>query len=185
MSENGGEPDYVNGMARLSGPQAEPPPKPRPELHTQAWRNFKRMQLSACLFGGLIFALVVVRAFEVLPGETDDKFFVFLWAPLGFFGLTLIASLWAAPIRRLLKRYVWITFAAGFGQTPWSVVGVLAVLALAAFAIFSQISDFANGGRYPAGIFSAYAAGVALMVAQTWLCRALEREPDVRSLIER
>lgn len=178
-------PGYSVHMARLSGPQGEPPPKPRPELHTQAWRNFKRMQLSACLFGGLIFALVVVRAMDVLPGAQGDKLFVFLWAPLGFFGLTLVASLWAAPIRRMLKRYVWITFAAGFGQTPWSVVGVLAVLALAAWAVFAQISDFANGGRYPAGIFSAYAAGVALMVAQTWLCRVLEREPEVRSLIER
>jgi hypothetical protein len=172
-------------MARLSGPQAEPPPKPRPELHTQAWRNFKRMQLSACLFGGLIFALTVVRAFDVLPGRTGDKAFVFIGAPLGFFGITLVASLWAAPIRRMLKRYVWITYNAGFGQTPWSVVGVLAVLAIAAFAVYSQISDYGNGGRYPAGIFSAYAAGVALMVAQTLLCWALEREPEVRPLIER
>jgi hypothetical protein len=171
-------------MPRLSGPQPEPQ-KPQPELHTQAWRNFKRMQLSACLFGGLIFALVVLRAFDVLPGERQLKLFVFLVAPLGFFTLTLVASLAGGPIRRLLKQYVWITFAAGFGQTAWSVVGVLGVLALAAFAIVIQISEFANGGRYPGGIFSAYAAGVALMVAQAWLCRALEREPDVRRLIER
>ncbi len=171
-------------MPRLSGPQVEPP-KPRPELHTQAWRNFKRMQTSACLFGGLIFALVVVRAFDVLPGALRDKLFVFVGAPLGFFALTLAASLLGGPIRRLLKQYVWITFAAGFGQTPWSVAGVLGVLAFAAFAILLQISEFGRGGRYPGGIFSAYAAGVALMVAQAWLCRALEREPDVRNLIER
>lgn len=171
-------------MPQLSGPHTPPPPKP-PGFHTQAWRNFKRMQFSACLFGGLIYGLTVLRAFSVLPGERGDKLFVFIWAPLGFFVLTLAASLTAAPIRRLLKRYVWITFAAGFGQTPWSVAGVLAVLAVAALAIVSQITGFAEGGRYPAGIFSAYAAGVALMVAQAWLCRSLEREPDVRPQIER
>lgn len=173
------------GMARLSGPRTTPPPKPPPGLHTQAWRNFKRMQLSACLFGGLIFSLTVVRAFDVLPGARRDKLFVFLGAPLGFFALTLAASLMIGPLRRLLRNYVWVTFTAGFGQTPWSVVGVLAVLALAAAAIFYQIAGVAEGGRYPAGIFSAYSAGLALMVAQTWLCRALEREPDVRPLIER
>ena len=172
-------------MTRLSGPQITPPPKGPPGFHTQAWRNFKRMQLSACLFGGLIFALTVVRALDVLPGARDEKLFVFLIAPVGFFGLTLAASLFAPPLRRMLKRYVWITFTAGFGQTPWSVVGVLAVLGLAAWAVFQQIAGFANGGRYPAGIFSAYAAGIGLMAAQTLLCRVLEREPDVRPLIER
>lgn len=172
-------------MARLSGPQTTPPPKAPPGFHTLAWRNFKRMQLSACLFGALIFALTVVRAFDVLPGDADEKLFVFLIAPIGFFGLTLAASLFASPLRRMLKRYVWITFTAGFGQTPWSVAGVLTVLGVAAWAIFNQIAGFADGGRYPAGIFSAYAAGIGLMAAQALLCRALEREPDVRPLIER
>ena len=172
-------------MPQMSGPRAPEPPKPAPSFHTQAWRNFKRMQLSACLFGLLIFALTVVRAIDVLPGALNEKLFVFVLAPLGFFGLTLAAALFASPLRRALKRYVWITFAAGFGQTPWSVAGVLTVLGVAAWAIFSQIDGFADGGRYPAGIFSAYLAGVALMAAQTVLCRVLEREPEVRPLIER
>ena len=162
----------------------QPRDPPRPGAHTQAWRNFKRMQLSAVLFGGLIFALTVVRAFDVLPGAAGLKLFVFLLAPLGFFGLTLAGALFAAPLRRPLKKYVWMTFRAGFGQTPWSVAGVLAVLGFAAALIFSQIAGFAEGGRYPAGIFSAYAAGVALMAAQALLCGVLEREPDVRPLIE-
>lgn len=171
-------------MSQLSGP---PGPEPAPDTgpHTLAWRNFKRMQLSACLFGGLIFALTVVRAFDALPGATELKLFVFLLAPLGFFSITLAVTLFAGPLRRPLKRYVWLTFTAGFGQTPWSVVGVLGVLSLAAAAIFYQISDYGEGGgRYPAGIFSAYAAGVGLMAAQTVLCRALERDPDVRLVIE-
>jgi hypothetical protein len=106
-------------------------------------------------------------------------------APFAFFSMTLAAVFTAGPIRRMLKRYVWMSFAAGFGQTPWSVAGGLGVLAAAAGFIFLQIHRFDDGGRYPAGIFSAYAAGVALLVAQTLLCRALEREPDVRPLIER
>lgn len=157
----------------------------REALHIQAWRNFKRMQVSACLFGGLIFALAVVRAWDVLPGEARLKLFVFLVAPLGFFVLTLTAVFTAGPLRRMLKRYVWMTYAAGFGQTPWSVVGGLGVLALCAGVIFFQIAHHGDGGRYPAGVFSAYSAGIALLVAQTLLCRALEREPEVRRLIER
>jgi hypothetical protein len=154
--------------------------------HTQAWRNFKRMQLSACLIGGLIYALAVVRAYDVLPGEPRLKTFVFLGAPALFFLMTLLFVFTAGPLRRLLKRYVWLTFAAGFGQTPWSVVGVFAVLSFAAAAIFLQIAQYdgGTGGRYPAGVFSAYAAGVALLVAQTLLCRTLERDPDKRRMIE-
>jgi hypothetical protein len=154
-------------------------------LHTQAWRNFKRMQVSACLFGVLVYALAVVHAYEVLPGEPKLKTFVFVVAPALFFLMTLAAVFTAAPLRRLLKRYVWLTFAAGFGQTATSVLVALGLLALAAGAIFFQIGQHASGGRYPAGIFSAYAAGVALLVAQTLLCRVLERDPDKRRLIER
>ena len=153
-------------------------------LHTQAWRNFKRMQLSASLFGSLIYGLAVVSAFDALPGDPRLKAFVFLVAPFAFFSMTLAAVFTAGPVRRMLKRYVWMTFAAGFGQTPMSVAGGLGVLAAAAGFIFLQIARFDDGGRYPAGIFSAYAAGIGLLVAQTLLCRALEREPDVRRLIE-
>ena len=154
-------------------------------LHTQAWRNFKRMQVSACLFGFLVYSLAVVRAYDVLPGDPFLKTFVFVLAPSMFFLMTLTAVFTAGPIRRLLKRYVWLTFAAGFGQTATSVFGGLGLLALAAGAIFFQIARHADGGRYPAGIFSAYAAGVALLVAQTVLCKVLERDPDKRRLIER
>ncbi len=155
-----------------------------PGPHITAWRNFKRMQLSASMFGVLVYALAVVHAYEVLPGEPRLKAFVFLLAPAAFFSMTLAAVFVAGPLRRWLKRYVWMTFAAGFGQTPLSVVVGLGILAVAAGVIFYQIATHEEGGLYPAGIFSAYAAGVALLVAQTVLCRALERDPDVRPLIE-
>jgi hypothetical protein len=116
-----------------------------PAEHTPAWRNFKRMQLSASLFGALIYALAVVHAYEVLPGEPRLKIFVFILAPASFFSMTLAAVFLAGPIRRWLKRYVWMTFAAGFGQTPLSVVVGLGILALAAGAIFYQIATHEEG----------------------------------------
>ena len=41
-----------------------------------------------------------------------------------------------------------------------------------------------HGGRYPAGVFSGYAAGIGILAAQAVLVRALETVPDVRKQIE-
>jgi hypothetical protein len=143
------------------------------------------MQGSACLFGSLVYGAAVLRAFDALPGATSFKLTVFLVFPAVFFGLAFIVPLIAAPVRRWLKKYVWMSFAAGFGQTVWSVLGGLGVLAVAAAFIFMQIAGVEDGGRYPAGIFSAYASGVGILFAQAVLTRRLEREPEVRRLIER
>jgi hypothetical protein len=160
-------------------------PEPDAPLHTAAWRNFKRMQGSACLFGSLIYLAAALRAWEALPGEPRFKATIFLIAPALFFSLAFTVPLVAGPVRRWLKKYVWMSFAAGFGQTVWSVVGGLGVLAFCAGFIFLQIAGAADGGRYPAGIFSAYASGVGILFAQAVLTRLLEREPSVRQLIER
>jgi uncharacterized membrane protein YesL len=154
-------------------------------LHTRAWRNFRRMQLSGCLFAALIYMLAVLHAWEALPGAPRMKAYFFLLFPAVFFLFTFVVPLSAGPIRRMLKRYVWMSFAAGFGQNVVSVVGGLGVLALTAGFIFLQIAGHEDGGRYPAGIFSAYAAGVGVLFAQAVLTRWLEREPEVRALIER
>jgi hypothetical protein len=153
--------------------------------HTPAWRNFKRMQSSACWFGTLIYVLAVLRAWDVLPGEPRLKLQLFLLFPAVFFLFSLITPLSNGPLRRWLKKYVWMSFAAGFGQTVPSVLGGLGVLAVAAAFVFAQIAGHGNGGRYPAGIFSAYAAGVGILFAQAVLARRLEQEPTVRALIER
>jgi hypothetical protein len=42
----------------------------------------------------------------------------------------------------------------------------------------------AHGGRYPAGVFSGYAAGIGILLVQAILARDLERDPDVRRRIE-
>ena len=77
-----------------------------------------------------------------------------------------------------------MSFEAGFGQTVLSVIVGLSVLALAAVFIYLQIHGVAAGGRYPAGVFSGYGAGIGILIAQALLVLSLERDPEVRSRIE-
>ena len=152
--------------------------------HTPAWRNFKRMQDSACVVACLIYAEAAVHAWRVLPGPSQTKLVFTLAAPLIFLSLTLLLPLVLGGLRRLLLRYVWLSFKAGFGQTPVSVVTGLGLLALAAGFIYLQVAGVAHGGRYPAGVFSAYAAGIGILIVQAVLVRSLERDPDIRQQIQ-
>ena len=143
------------------------------------------MQAAGCLFAGGVYALAAVHAWRVLPETAAFKRLF----TLGFPALYLMAVLWAAlqvaPLRRWLKRYTWLSFAAGFGRTPVSVLTGLGVLALAGVVVYAQIGEAAHGGRYPAGLFSAYAAGIGVLCAQLLLAARLEQEPKVRAIIER
>ena len=152
--------------------------------HVRAWRMFKRMQGSACAFACLIYAAAVVHAWRVLPGSHDLKAAVTLGFPLLYALLALLVPLQIKPIRLRLKRYVWLSFAAGFGQSATSVVTGLGLLALAAAFIYFQIAAATHGGRYPSGAFSAYGAGIGILFAQAALARRLEREPKIREIIE-
>lgn len=152
--------------------------------HTRAWRTFRRMQIVGTVFAALLYAGVTVHAWSVLDWPQAQKQLVMLWAPLAFAGFTLVTPLAAPFLRRPLKRYVWLSFAAGFGQSVVSIVGGLGVLALAAFFIWLQVHDAQTGGRPPTGIFSAYGAGLGVLGAQLVLCLALQREPKVRKIIE-
>lgn len=154
-------------------------------VHVTAWRNFKRMQASACVFASLIYAAAVMHAWRVLPGEPSLKLAVTMAFPAAYFLAALVLPLFIRPIRRLLKRYVWMSFAAGFGQTPSSVLTGLGMIAAVAMFIYWQINGYDDGGRYPAGVFSAYGAGVGILFAQAALVLALEREPKIREIIER
>jgi hypothetical protein len=154
-------------------------------MHVQAWRNFKRMQASACLFASLIYVGAVLHAWRVLPGAPTLKLAVTLAFPALYFVAALVAPLRIKPLRRLLKRYVWMSFAAGFGQTPISVITGLGLLAAAAVFIYLQVAGVAAGGHYPAGAFSAYGAGIGILFAQALLVLHLEQEPKIREIIER
>jgi len=142
------------------------------------------MQGSACLFASLVYAGAVLHAWRVLPGTADLKVAVTLMFPAMFFLAAFVLPLQVPPVRRLLKRYVWMSFVAGFGQSPISVLTGLGLLALAAGFIYLQIAGVAHGGRYPAGVFSGYGAGIGVLFAQALLVYALEREPKIRQIIE-
>jgi hypothetical protein len=151
---------------------------------TRAWRNFKRMQDVAVTAGMLIYAGAVIHAWRVLPGVPQLKFELTLLFPAAFLVLFWLGPLVVPPVRQLLGRYVWMSFDAGFGQTPMSVIVGVGVLATAAAFIYLQVSGVAHGGRYPAGVFSGYGAGIGILLAQAIVVRLLERQPDVRRKIE-
>lgn len=148
------------------------------------WRDFKRMQDVAVGAASLIYAGAVVNAFQVLPGGTHMIVRHTLIWPAGFMILAFALPLLIAPLKRGLARYVWLSFQAGFGQTPVSVLTGVGLLAAAALFIYWQVSAVAHGGRYPAGVFAGYAAGIGILAAQAVLVRALETVPDVRKMIE-
>jgi hypothetical protein len=101
-----------------------------------------------------------------------------------FLSLAALAFLVFPPGRRQMQRYVWMSYEAGFGQTPSSVLWGLGILVFAAGFIYWQIADVAKGGRYPAGVFSGYAAGIGAILAQAVLTHRLQRDPAIRRLIE-
>ena len=69
----------------------------------------------------------------------------------------------------------------GWGKFVLTGVGLLAAAAL---FIYWQVWAVGHGGRYPAGVFSGYAAGIGILAAQAVLVRALETVPEVRKQIE-
>jgi len=150
---------------------------------SRAWRAFKRTEDCACAFASLIYLAAAIEAWRVLPGSVGLKALVILVAPGAFLVLCLAALLAVAPWRKLLSRFVWLSFTSGFGQSPLSVLSGLAVLVVAAGFIYLQIRGVAHGGRYPAGVFSGYGAGIGVLYAQAILVRTLERDPTLRPRI--
>lgn len=152
--------------------------------HTPAWRNFKRTEDLAVATAGLMYAGAVVHAFSRLPMSGQAIAQRTLVFPAVLLALSLAAPLAVGAFRRPLTRYVWMSFKAGFGQTAGSILGGLALPVLAAAFMYWQIATAVPGSPYPAGVFSAYAAGVGILAAQAALVRVLERHPDVKKEIE-
>ena len=152
--------------------------------YTRAWRNFKRMQDFTVTVASLIYAAAAVHAVGRLPGSAAMVLrWILLWPAL-YLAASLVAPLIIPPVRRWLTRYVWMSFQAGFGQTPTSIITGVALLMGAALFIYWQIASVAETGTYRANVFSAYAAGIGILAAQAVLVRALERQPEVQKVIE-
>ena len=149
-----------------------------------AWRMFRRMQYSAFAVGALIYAAGAVHAWRVVPGAPKLKLeSVALW-PAVYFATTLAIPLLAPPVRRVLQTHIWISFRTGFGQSVVSVLAVVLVLATAAAFIYADTARAAHGGHFPQSAFSAYAAGLGVLLAQALLVRHIERDPTLRTRIE-
>jgi hypothetical protein len=151
---------------------------------TPAWRNFKRMQDLTVAAASLIYAAAAIDALGRLPGGPAMTLqWTLLW-PAAYLGFSLAIPLLVAPIKRWLAKYVWMSFKAGFGQTPGSVVLGMSLLLGAGLFAWEEVGRAARAGQAGANVFSAYAAGIGILAAQAILVRTLEAVPDIREKIE-
>ena len=134
----------------------------------------------------LIYAGAVVHAWRVLPGAPKLKLEGMLLFPALYFLASLAAiPLLTPPLRNALSKHLWISFRTGFGQSVISVLAVVFVLATAAaFIYWRHLPSAALSGQLSGGLFSAYAAGVGVLLAQALLVRRIERDPALRPQIE-
>jgi hypothetical protein len=153
-------------------------------VFSRAWRNFKRMQDLTVAAASLIYAAATVHAVGILPGGPAATLrWTLVWPALWLAGAFVIPMA-VPPLKRWLARYVWMSFQAGFGQTPGSIVTGVVLLMGAGLFIYWQVAKAAASGQMGANVFSAYAAGIGILAAQAVLVRALEQLPDVRKRIE-
>lgn len=152
--------------------------------HTPAWRTFKRAENLAVASAVLIYAGAVLYAFDKLSLTTAQIALRTLAFPAVYLVLSLVLPLALRGLRRPLTRYVWMSFKAGFGQTALSILSGLALPVAAGAFMYWQIHTAVPGSPYPAGVFSAYGAGIGILAAQAALVRVLERDPEVRPQIE-
>jgi hypothetical protein len=151
---------------------------------TPAWRLFRRMQDSAFAAGALIYAAAAIHAWRVLASPPEVKLQRILLYPGVMFLMTLVIPLAVPPLRHMLKTHIWVSFRTGFGQSVISVLAVVLVLfGLAGFIVVDTVRA-THGGGFPSSAFSAYAAGVGVLLAQVILVRRIERDPVLRPRIE-
>lgn len=151
---------------------------------TPAWRNFKRMQDLTVAAASLIYAAATLDAVQRLPGGAASALRWTLVFPAFYLVTSLAIPLAVPPVKRWLARYVWMSFKAGFGQTPGSVLLGVALLAGVGGFSYWQVGQAARTGQVGVNVFSAFAAGIGILAAQALLVRVLERLPDVRQVIE-
>jgi hypothetical protein len=129
------------------------------------------MQTSLALAAILAYAACALEAMRMPHTPNLPRTAVF---SAGFFALTLAAALWIPVLRTAVQGHLLASYRTGFGQGLVSVsVSLTIILAAAAFLLWRI-----HGPDDPAPAFSAFAAGIGLLVAQVVLVRRLERAFD-------
>ncbi|HXV00186.1 MAG TPA: hypothetical protein VG166_06790 [Caulobacteraceae bacterium] len=149
-----------------------------------SWRMFRRMQHTILAVAALTYAGTALEAWR-LPGAGEMlKLARTAIFPAAFLALSAAGVLFVPVLRNAVIRHLWTSYRTGFGQSVISVLaGVGVLIALAGFILW-QIHSAAQGGRYPGGAFSGYAAGIGLLIAQAVLVRRMEHDPALRRCIE-
>jgi hypothetical protein len=150
-----------------------------------AWRNFRRMQDLTLLFAVLALIANALLAWPILPGSHGLKLSVMVLFPVLYLAGVAACGLFIRPLRDFLMRFVWLSFKTGFGQSVLSVLLSVAVLTAVAGYTWWVSRGAADGGQYPAGVFSGFGAGIGILLVQAVLVRRLQREPVVlREVVE-
>jgi hypothetical protein len=130
------------------------------------------MQTSLALAAILAYAACALEAWRLPHASNLPRTEVFSAA---FFAATLCAAIWVPMLRAALEAHLMTSYRTGFGQGLVSVAVSLTVVLAAATFLLWRI----HGSGDPAPAFSAFAAGIGLLVAQVVLVRRLERgRPD-------
>jgi hypothetical protein len=135
---------------------------------SSAWKKFRRMQTSLALAAILAYAACALEAWRLPHAPNLPRTAVF---SAGFFVATLATSLWVPVLRTAIEGHLMTSYRTGFGQGLVSVAVSLTIILAAATFLLWRI----HGSGDPAPAFSAFAAGIGLLVAQAALVRRLER----------
>lgn len=150
-------------------------------MFSRAWLNFRRMEDLTVVGGALLYGAAMISAVERKLGPGLSQAMI-VWPFMHFVVAFVAPTRWPA-LRRLLIKYVWASFRAGFGQTAVSVLVGAVLMAGAGYAVFRQVG-IAPDVLSLAPTFCALAAGIGVLGAQALLARVLERAPEIRAVIE-
>ena len=142
------------------------------------------MQLTLVAVAALTYLLAALEAWAVPNVGEPLKLLRTTVFPGAFLVFSVAAMLLIPALSRMLTQHLWTSYRTGFGQSVISVLVGVGVLIILSGFIFWQINDVAHGGKYPAGAFSGYAAGIGLLIAQAVLIRRIEADPTLRRQIE-
>ena len=109
----------------------------------RAWRNFKRMQDLTVAAATMIYAAAVVHALGVLPGGLAAGLRYTVGWPAAWLAAAYLIPILTPMLRRWMARWVWMSFQAGFGQTPGSILSGVALLLGAGAFIYWRIDQAA------------------------------------------